>query len=230
MTPLSYQFRKKHPKALYSELKARYKLSKGLKKWLQNGYCLGIDEERILTMFHARSQSGTMNGILSDVGCGKTEVHTMGFPYSPITAARIFRHLSKTYQKKSMKNYLKHWKILIFLTLLSLPTKLISQEKQHVQVELVKLHSELENRLGRDIVITSGLRSSKSNKDAGGVSHSAHLKGLAYDIRFPKGVHWRVIVDALQELGVKRIIVYKTHIHYDIDRTKPDVLWLKFRD
>ena len=108
--------------------------------------------------------------------------------------------------------------------------KLISQEKLHVAEELVKLHEQLERRLGRSVVITSGLRTGKHNKAVGGVSHSTHLKGLALDIRYPKGVHWKEIVNELKGLGVRRIIVYKTHIHYDIDSSKPDVLWLKFRE
>ena len=59
------------------------------------------------------------------------------------------------------------------------------------------------------------------------VEHSAHLHGLAVDIRCWDSWSRAKILPALLEAGFRRIGIYDRHIHADIDYSLPHpVLWL----
>jgi hypothetical protein len=85
-------------------------------------------------------------------------------------------------------------------------------------------------------VITSGYRSPGSNAAAGGAKLSAHMKGLAVDVRArdPRAVG--LIIKNFYAVGFTRIGLYfrkdanglhTTHVHADCDESKdPDVFWL----
>ena len=86
--------------------------------------------------------------------------------------------------------------------------------------------------LARDICgfafhITSGLRLPNHNADVGGVPDSAHLKGLAADLRRPVGEdECFKMVWALGLAGCRRIEIATKHIHVDVDDSKPaPVMW-----
>lgn len=64
---------------------------------------------------------------------------------------------------------------------------------------------------------TSGLRTSEENKTAGGVSNSAHLRGLAFDMECTDNFQRWAIIHGLQQAGPCFIEVCKGHIHVDID-------------
>jgi len=74
-------------------------------------------------------------------------------------------------------------------------------------------------------IITSGLRTLASNKKAGGVKNSAHERGLAVDLRAHEKIKRDTIVKSLKAVGFVRIGVYSSHVHCDIDSTKPQVAW-----
>lgn len=74
---------------------------------------------------------------------------------------------------------------------------------------------------GIPFIISSGLRTPEKNTEVGGVENSAHLKGLAADIRCKDSAERFKIVDAAIDAGFKRIGIGKGHIHLDIDTTKP---------
>lgn len=75
--------------------------------------------------------------------------------------------------------------------------------------------------------INSGTRCASRNKQEGGLPSSAHLKGLAVDIRCPDSETRSKILTALLMVGFDRIGIAKSFIHVDIDTTKPtDVVWL----
>lgn len=69
-------------------------------------------------------------------------------------------------------------------------------------------------------VITSGFRTPEENKEIGGAPDSAHLKGLAVDLRCWNSTERFLIVKSLLKTGFKRIEVCQDHIHADIDETK----------
>lgn len=75
-------------------------------------------------------------------------------------------------------------------------------------------------------IITSGKRNPNSNVNAGGVEDSAHIKGLAVDLKvFDSRTRYKVL-KGLILAGFNRIGVYEKHIHVDYDLEKPpDVIW-----
>lgn len=75
--------------------------------------------------------------------------------------------------------------------------------------------------------ITSGYRTEIRNKKVGGVSNSAHIKGLAADIRCSDSVSRYLIINSLRDVGFTRIGIAKTFIHCDIDTSKDaNVIWI----
>lgn len=105
--------------------------------------------------------------------------------------------------------------------------------KYFVEKEIVGLQMELVRRLdlareyaGTPFIITSGLRSKSKNQSVGGVEKSAHIKGLAVDLKAIDGKTKYKIITGLLSAGFDRIGVYKTHIHADIDNLKPkQIIW-----
>ena len=78
--------------------------------------------------------------------------------------------------------------------------------------------------------ITSGYRSEKINKLAGGVKNSSHLVGRAADIAVGSGNERLIIIMALIQVGFRRVGVARGFIHTDNDSismggTKPDSIW-----
>ena len=75
--------------------------------------------------------------------------------------------------------------------------------------------------------INSGYRSASHNKLVGGVSNSAHTKGLAADIKVRNSRDRLIIINALQEVGFTRIGIGKTFIHVDVSKEKADsIIWV----
>ena len=74
--------------------------------------------------------------------------------------------------------------------------------------------------------INSGYRSPETNKLVGGASESAHLRGLAADIKVADGRQRFQIIEAAIKVGFIRIGVSASFIHLDSDPSLPqDVIW-----
>lgn len=71
---------------------------------------------------------------------------------------------------------------------------------------------KLRDTVGFPIIVNSGFRTKAVNKAVGGVSTSAHVKGLAADIRGSSQARNRAIVDALKKnitaWNIDQLIVY----------------------
>ena len=92
--------------------------------------------------------------------------------------------------------------------------------------DLISMLDKARDLYGGPIIITSGYRTPEQNKKAGGVTSSAHVAGLAVDIRAPKdAAKKKALIAALRQVGFIRIGVYDKHLHVDIDRRKPQVAW-----
>ena len=80
---------------------------------------------------------------------------------------------------------------------------------------------------GVPFVVLSGYRCKNHNKSVDGRSDSAHLYGVAADIK-ANSSHTRYrIVRSLLSVGFQRIGIYPTFIHVDMDMAKPQkVAWL----
>jgi uncharacterized protein YcbK (DUF882 family) len=86
---------------------------------------------------------------------------------------------------------------------------------------------DIRHRVGRPLTLSSACRCPKHNRNEGGKPDSAHVSGLAADIKYSGSAERFEILDALFFLGVKRIGIAKTFIHFDLDDTKPPkVAWL----
>lgn len=82
---------------------------------------------------------------------------------------------------------------------------------------------------GIPFLITSGFRSPETNQSTpGAVSDSAHLKGLAVDLRVTNDHEVALIFDAAKAVGITRRLVYvdqdfnPVHVHIDVDPDKID--------
>lgn len=74
--------------------------------------------------------------------------------------------------------------------------------------------------------INSGYRTLEHNKEIGGATHSAHLRGLAADIKAEEGFQKYRIIQAALLLGIRRIGIGRNFIHLDMDPELPqNVIW-----
>lgn len=104
---------------------------------------------------------------------------------------------------------------------------------------LIILLDQWRDKAGIPITITCGLRTQEKNDSLstplgdsgsvlkGSVPDSAHLKGLAVDVRCSDSTTRFKLVKAALEVRFRRIEVATAHIHVDISETLPqDVLFL----
>ena len=117
------------------------------------------------------------------------------------------------------------------MTFLDLPNEVLEDARNKYQffsqaeVARFKLTPELWRALdkarkmsGIPYVLTSGFRTPEQNKNVGGKPNSAHLRGLAADIRCRNPEEAYQIVFGLQNCGTSVFIeIAKKHIHVDID-------------
>lgn len=100
-------------------------------------------------------------------------------------------------------------------------------EVKGLSVDLVDKLDRARNLANVAFVITSGFRSPADNERVLGVDASAHVKGLAVDLRCSDSSSRLNIVQALLTVGFNRVGVYDKHIHCDIDKDLPqDVMWV----
>lgn len=101
------------------------------------------------------------------------------------------------------------------------------EEVKGLDIELVSLLDLARDRAKVPFILTSGFRTPEANWAAGGKDNSAHLRGLAVDIRCGDSYERFQIIRALYFVGFRRIGDYEDHVHADIDTTLPqDVLWV----
>lgn len=97
--------------------------------------------------------------------------------------------------------------------------------------EFLTYLNELREACGFPIFLNSFCRCEKHNREIGGSPRSAHLRGLAADIRIPDNYTRAVIIGNWTLIANKynlpyRIEIGKHYIHIDIDRTKPQpIIW-----
>ncbi len=97
--------------------------------------------------------------------------------------------------------------------------------------ELMDLLDDGRERSGVPFYLTSGRRSIEENMNAGGIRDSAHVLGLAADLRVDTPTDLWKMVKGLQDSGAKRLVigvriypdgtVEYFNLHVDIDYTRP---------
>ena len=82
---------------------------------------------------------------------------------------------------------------------------------------LVSILDILRNEVGKPVIINSGYRTPKRNKEVGGAKYSYHMRGIAPDIRI-NGMSAKEIADKLNKIIPNEcgIIVYKNWVHFDV--------------
>ena len=93
---------------------------------------------------------------------------------------------------------------------------------------LIALLDYARDLAGVPFVITSGFRTTEENRAAGGADNSAHLRGLAVDLRVHDSASRYKIIRALIKVGFARIVVYESdgHVHADIDYALPNPVFV----
>lgn len=79
-------------------------------------------------------------------------------------------------------------------------------------------------------IITSAYRCAAHNKAVGGKANSAHLRGLAVDIKFNNSVHAFAILQSLLAVGFERVGYNQKHgfFHVDSDPTLPQKVFFDY--
>lgn len=97
----------------------------------------------------------------------------------------------------------------------------------YISPHMQALVSKMEKMLSHGMIITSGVRCEKCNASVGGARNSAHLRGLAVDIKAQTGLEKYEIVATAITLGVRRIGIYEDHVHIDIDDSLlQNMMWI----
>lgn len=79
---------------------------------------------------------------------------------------------------------------------------------------------------GYPIIINSAYRSKTWELAHKRTGTSSHTKGLAVDISCITGPFRYKLLDALMTVGFTRIGISKSYIHVDIDKDKPNSIWI----
>lgn len=95
------------------------------------------------------------------------------------------------------------------------------EEVDGLDAELVSKLDTARHVAGIPFIITSGKRTPEENERAMGVDGSAHVKGLAVDIRCFDSEGRYKMVSGLLQAGFKRIGIYNLHCHADISEELP---------
>ena len=96
----------------------------------------------------------------------------------------------------------------------------------NMNVEFLKLLDIIRGHAKIPFIINSAFRTEAHNAKVGGVSESAHTKGLAVDIVAVSGIEKFLIITAALTYGINRIGIGKTFIHLDVDKSLPrNVIW-----
>lgn len=95
---------------------------------------------------------------------------------------------------------------------------------------LYSLARQYYSLFSKDMLVTSGARCPARNKAVGGVSNSAHTKGLAFDVAYSNSRECYAIIEHLYKIGVKRIGINfnKKFVHFDIDTSLPQNVLFKY--
>lgn len=132
-------------------------------------------------------------------------------------------------KKELAGGFMAHPLVLYFQRLVTPPKKykyFNQNEVEGLKPELVEMLDRARELAQVPFKLNSTLRSTEKNAQVGGVKDSAHTKGLAVDIACTESRNRFKILNALLEVGFKRLGIAKTFIHADIDETKvQEVMW-----
>jgi zinc D-Ala-D-Ala carboxypeptidase len=91
--------------------------------------------------------------------------------------------------------------------------------------QLLKMLDEARKKAFIPFIINSAYRTREYEISKGRTGYSSHCKGLAVDIKCNDSIDRFLMIKALIDTGFRRIGIYETFIHVDIDYTKPNCIW-----
>jgi uncharacterized protein YcbK (DUF882 family) len=98
---------------------------------------------------------------------------------------------------------------------------------QNMQEEFKEKITCLREKLGDNIFINSGFRTSYRNRNVGGAEKSAHKEGLAADIKCTNNEQRYFVIKAALDCGFNRIGISNRFIHVDCKHSKREnLIWL----
>lgn len=96
-----------------------------------------------------------------------------------------------------------------------------------MNLDFVERLDALRDRCWFPFAISSGYRTAAHNAKVEGVDGSAHVAGLAADIRVADGRQRIILVREALVMGFGRIGIGHNFVHLDVDPTKPqNVMWV----
>ncbi len=139
------------------------------------------------------------------------------------TLKNIKRFMGKKSLKQTLLERLQELYALLAVKKQNTYKYFTESEVEGLDHEFVLLLDKSRGIAGIPFSINSGFRTVAHNKAVGGVKGSSHTKGLAVDLRARNGKEIYTIVNALMQVGIKRIGINwdKQFIHCDVDYTKP---------
>lgn len=90
----------------------------------------------------------------------------------------------------------------------------------NMEFQVIEMLDEARELANIPFKINRGCSCAKHNKEVGGIEKSSHLYGLAVDISALNDKDRYMIVGALFIVGFRRILIYDSFIHVDIDLSK----------
>jgi zinc D-Ala-D-Ala carboxypeptidase len=97
----------------------------------------------------------------------------------------------------------------------------------NMNIAFIELLDKIRDIAGVPLSINSGYRTVEHNAAVGGKSDSAHLKGVACDIRVDNSGDRYRLISAIISVGIVRFGIGGDFIHLDMDYTLPQkVCWL----
>ncbi len=98
---------------------------------------------------------------------------------------------------------------------------------KRISLELVRKLDDIRHDYGSPLHVNSGVRTARHNAEVGGVDSSAHVDGLAADIRVSSSYQRYMLLGLALSKGVPRIGIGRSFLHLDLDTSKPQfVVWL----
>lgn len=96
-----------------------------------------------------------------------------------------------------------------------------------MQWSIVSKLDKIREMIGFPMIVNSGYRTEEHNARVGGVDSSAHTGGWAVDIAVRDSRHRFLLHRTALAMGINRIGIAKTFLHFDCDPSKPvEVAWL----
>jgi len=93
-----------------------------------------------------------------------------------------------------------------------------------INIELVRCLQSLRDMVGKPLIISSGFRCRKHNKDVGGAHNSQHIFGDGVDVKIPTGMNATTLKELAEKIPAFRmggIGLYNTWVHLDIRKNGP---------